>query len=174
MQDFALADAHKSGGIIKGESPQPEESQRLIFNYDLEASFIIPDLLFYATNINKYVAIRSQVGEGIGTATNISKDRAWYSLNSLPTIPPDLTLVYIADDVNEISLVADAKQICRPDMLILCEVQSEVAIKKDFEIELQHESLKPKLGTYIITKEPLTDREDVSEGIRFIEMILTK
>jgi hypothetical protein len=39
----------------------------------------------------------------------------------------------------------------------------------DFEIELQHESLKPKLGTYIITKEPLTDREDVSEGIRFIE-----
>ncbi len=169
MQDFALADAHKSGGIIKGESPKPEESKRILFNYDMESSFIIPDLLFYSAKINKYVAIRSQIGEGIGTATNTYKSRNWYSLNSLATIRPNLTLVYIANNPEEISLVADAKVICRPDLLILCEAQSEMRHDQIFEIQLQYENLKPALGAYIITKGLLSKQDGIGDGICFID-----
>ncbi|MFC1846453.1 hypothetical protein ACFLYS_00130 [Chloroflexota bacterium] len=136
------------------EAPDPEESNRLSFKYEEEATFTVPDFIVHSARINRYVALRAQMGKAFATASNFSKKMEWHSLDSKTALEPGITLIYMADDPREISLVADAKKICRPDLIIECREQKDWYEREGLgRIMAVHNNLKPKLGTYIVCKE---------------------
>jgi hypothetical protein len=75
----------------------------------------------------------------------------------------NVILVYMDKRLEELSLIADSKIICRPDLIIEC-----VGLKKLFnekslaKMKKYNEDFKPRLGTYIISNEPVIEK--MSEG----------
>ncbi len=162
--------------IMRASSPEepvpaPQESKRLLFKYEATATLTVPDLIVYSAKVNRYIATRSQIGEAFGTTTDTGDKMEWYPLDSVVTLESGLTLVYMADDPKEISLVADAQKICRPDFIIECREQKDWFEKEGLErVRLHHNSLKPKLGTYIVSKETVQeqDLEELGVGIHIL------
>lgn len=136
----------------------PTPAKEIIFYDAHPARLIVPDCILYLRRINRYIAVRSEIGKVMATADNASKNREWYSLNSIAALEPSLTLVYVADKPEEISLVADAEKICRPDLIIECREQKDWYEKERLEKVKLH-SLKPRLGTYIVSREPVPEQD---------------
>jgi len=148
---------------IEESVPEAEESKHLSFAHEAEAAFIVPDFIVHSAKVNRYVAIGTELGKAIFAANNASYKREWYSLSSIgkeygPVFKwPDL-VIYIADEPEDINLVADAKRICRPDLIIECMEQKGWPEKEGLEkVRLHHDILKPRLGTYIVSREPVPE-----------------
>ena len=153
------------------EAPDPEESKHLSFKYEDEATFTVPDFIVHSTRINRFIALRAQMGEAYATASNFSKNMEWLSLDSKTALEPGITLIYMADKPKEISLVADAKKICRPDLIIECKEQKDWYEREGLgKIKAVNDSLKPKFGTYIISKETVSEEtlNELGEGINLL------
>ena len=165
-----IYDAHKLGGLFEEEVPNAEESRSILFKHAPDPVFIVPDLTVHSTKVNRYIAIRSQIGKAFGIATDASKEREWLTLDYVVALEPGLTLIYVADNTEEISLIADVNKICRPDLIMICREQKDWHEKEGLEkIKLSHATLKPTLGTYIVSREPVPQQEN--EGLEGINMI---
>ena len=140
--------------------PPLKESKRLSFEHEPYSILTVPDFIVHSARVNKYVAIRSEFREAMWTASDASENREWYPLDSITTLElEDLILIYIAETPEEISLVADKERICRPDLIIECRGQNEWYEKEGLEeVKLHHGSLKPKLGTYVVSREPVPEQ----------------
>jgi hypothetical protein len=152
---FTLNDLWKRGFTAVKDIPVPSESSDLRFNaYSTDDLFIVPDVIFYSALLKKYVSFRSKIGIPLGTAANASIKREWYPFDALRNRVHGLTLVYLADTPGEISLVADIKRICRPDLILECRVQKDRHETASLEnIEICSARLKPLLGTYIVSRD---------------------
>jgi hypothetical protein len=155
----------------EGSVPEPKESDHLSFEHRVEAIFMVPDLIVHSPKANRYVGFRTELGQAMFTAKNASAKREWYSLYSGkeqygPALNwPDL-LVYAADEPGDINLVADLEKICVPELIIECMGKKEWAEKDGLEkVKLHHDILKPKLGTYIVSREPVP-KEVVKDLVR--------
>jgi hypothetical protein len=92
-------------------------------------------------------------------ASNASDKREWYPLDPMVDLWPSSTLTFIADNPEEISLVADAKKICRPDFIIECRGQKDWFEKEGLgKLKLHNDSLKPILGIYIVSKDTVPEK----------------
>ena len=141
------------------EVPVPEESSRLSLDRGLTTTLKAPSFIVHSAKANKYVALGSEIGEALVTAKNTSEAREWYHLDSMPAFEPGSTLIYLADKPEEISLIADAKKICRPDLIIECEGNKDwYGVERMEKIKMQHNALKPILGTYVVTRKPMPER----------------
>jgi len=143
--------------------PDPKESQRLSFEHGTSPAFIVPDFIVHSAKINRYVAIRTELGDAVFTAKDATEKREWYSLNSIRakygsvTLRPNLT-IYVDDKLEDIALIADMGRICRPDLIIECMEQKGWPEKEGLEkVMLHHDILKPRLGTYIVSREPVPE-----------------
>jgi hypothetical protein len=159
--------------VKEEEAPPPKESKSPSFDRTQERLFMIPDFIVHSTKADKYIALRSEMdeAEAIALASNASETREWYSLYSMPAFEPGLTLIYTADKAEEISLVADAKRICRPDLIIECRGGKDWYKKEGLEkVKLNNNILKPRLGSYIISREPVPKQylEELEEGINML------
>lgn len=143
----------------KESVPPPEESKRLSLEHQLSLIFTVPDFIVHSVKMGGYLAVRSEFRQAMWTASNASEQREWYPLGSIGALAPSLTLIYVAGNPEEISLVADADRICRPDLIIECREQKDWFEKEGLEkIKLHHDSLKPTLGTYIVSREPVPEQ----------------
>jgi hypothetical protein len=141
------------------EVSPPQESSHLSFDNTGEELFAVVDFIIHSSKIDKYIAFRSDVNKAIATASNASSKREWYPNYSAITFGYGLTLVYLADKTEEISLVADAKRFCRPDLLIECREQKDWYENNGLEkVKLHHRILRPRLGTYIVSKEEVPEQ----------------
>lgn len=139
--------------------PPPEESKRLLFEHQSFPMFIVPDFIVHSVKMGRYLAVRSDFREAMWTASNASANREWYPLDSLAALEPGLALVYVADKPEEISLVADAKKICRPDLIIECRDRKDWLEKEGLQkVKLHHDSLKPRLGSYVVSRESVPEQ----------------
>jgi hypothetical protein len=123
--------------------------------------------------LKAYVSFRSEVGQSMATASDASDNKEWYPIDSVAVPEFGLTLVYLADKPDEISLVADAKRICRPDIIIECRGQRGWFEKEGSErVKFLPNSLKPTLGTYIIPIEsvPVDKHGEFQEGIHILNV----
>jgi hypothetical protein len=146
--------------------PPPHNSEYLSFMHTDEDLLAVPDFIIHTPEIGRYIAIRSDYKPALATATNTSEDREWYLLDSVGVLEPGLIFIYIADNAEEISLVADAKKICRPDLILECRGQKGWYKKEGLKkIKVVHDSLKPILGTYVISKEPVPERESEKQEV---------
>ncbi len=161
----------------------PQKTGSILFKNRDESSFITSDIVAYSAELHRYIATSSQIGHALSVAQNASNNREWLSYND--TLPhdiyltnnivsyPPLTLIYIADDPNEISLTADAEKICRPDMAIVCTVKNDWYQEERFKkLRLFCHSLNPRLGTYVLSKEPMPSETD--SGVHILSVSYDK
>ena len=136
---------------LEGLAPSPEESRHLSFEHQPSPTFTVPDFIVRSTKLNGYVALRSGFVMPMAAADNASKKREWFSLNSVQAFDPHVILLFVDDNPEDISLVADKDRICRPDLMIKCMVKKDWYQKADLEeVKLHHDTLNPKMGTYVI------------------------
>jgi hypothetical protein len=143
--------------------PDPIESNHLSFNDEEVFSLVVPDFIVHSAKINRYVAITTEIVRAVYKATDITEKREWFSINNIGInyngevlLKPDLTIC-IDDNAKDICLIADMDRICRPDLIIESVVQKSWLDKMGlYRIKLCHDTFKPKLGTYVVSKEPLS------------------
>ena len=150
--------------------PPPNESKHLSFKHEQSSTLTVPDFIVHSAKINRYFALRSEFrAAAVWTASNASEHREWYPLDCVVALRLGLTLIYVADNPEEISLVADAKKICRPELIIEYREQKDWYEKEELEkIKLHHDVLKPRLGTYIVSREQVPDVGQLGDGIHIL------
>jgi hypothetical protein len=82
-----------------------------------------------------------------------------------------VVLVYIADKAEDLSLVADVNRICRPDIVLECYGDDGWYQQEKLErVQLRHNALKPKIGTFIICRETVPElaASDLENDIKTI------
>ncbi len=139
-------------------TPEPVETKRLSFEQGLSSGFLAPDFIVHSVKIDGYAALGTELGHANWTATKVSDKREWYAINDIVkkygriALQPDLT-IYIDDEPEDIALIANLDRFCRPDLIIECLAQKEGPEKVSLErIKLRHDTLKPRLGTYIVSR----------------------
>ena len=176
-EEFNEEELFKHGGPIETEVPDPEESESLTFKHDPEVGYIVPDQTIHSARLGQYFSFRPQIIEALGTATNKSMLREWLSISDMVELEPNVILVYTDKKLNGLSLIADTVSFCRPDLIIEC-----VGLKKVYNedsaarIQTYHNAFKPRLGTYIVSREPLAEQkpEDNEIDIHYLHVGLDK
>lgn len=160
LRPFSSSELWKKGRRSREEVPVPKVSKRLVFNsYSLDNTFTIPDVIIHSAAMNKYIALGLEIGGSSAVASNASEKRDWYPVDSTSLTGIGLTLVYLADKPEDISLIADAERVCRPDLIIGCTVKEGSYLKEGFEkINYYHSRLNPRLGTYMVSRDPMLNR----------------
>jgi hypothetical protein len=152
-------DIHRArAGTLKEEAPGPYESKHLLFKYDPNAAFIVSDLIVHSAEAKGYISISSQASKALAAASNPDEKRQWRPLGAVPPLEAGTVLLFIGDTPQEISLTADASQICLPDAVLECRAfngwfEREGLVK----VKAYHDSLQPKLGSYVVSREPVPE-----------------
>jgi len=153
------------------EVPIPRQTKQLSFYHENASVLTVPDFIVHSDEVNGYIAFRSEFSLAPWKASNISEHRDWYSNHFLADLEPRLILIYVADKPEEISLVADSEVICRPDLVIEFREQRSWYKKEEVDkIKSNHNDLKPKLGTYILSRASILEPilEELVDGIRLL------
>jgi len=135
------------------EVPVPQESKSLFFSQPRNAIFTVPDFIAYSPRLHRFVGIRSDFHQSAYNAMNASNDREWDGIDRdlLVLMSKGLTLVYVAEQVQAISLVADAAKFCRPDLVLWCVDPQSMNQADVMAVMRQADSrLKPAGGVYMI------------------------
>jgi hypothetical protein len=138
--------------------PYPKESRALVFKDGMPSTLVCPDFIIHSPRNNKYIGIRSSYGRALGKASYYNHARNWRSLDSVPDLNKGLSLIYLDDNPENIALIADADKICEPDLILECKGNKGWYHAADILSEIEwlnacYFSLKPKLGTYIVSRE---------------------
>jgi len=163
---------------IRQNIPFPRETKVLSFEVGRRDVLLIPDFIVRSAALEKYVAFRTDLGKAIWRATYHSEERDWFLIEDIVekygmiSLKPDL-LLYMDENLQDVSLVADSETICQPDLQVFFMDQLEASEKRMSqeleEARLAHEILKPIKGTRLITKhhlpESLTAETDKDMGI---------
>lgn len=164
-QEATLYDAHKGGGTLQEQIPTPENTNSISFQYAPNALLMVPDFILHSPQINKCIAFRSQIGEAFGVATGISQKKEYHPLDAAAALHPDGTFICMGNDTSEVSLIADEKRICRPDLIIECWTQKDWNENEELaRIKFQHDTLRPNMGTYVVSDEPVPENEQKELG----------
>ncbi|MFC1846952.1 hypothetical protein ACFLYS_02715 [Chloroflexota bacterium] len=161
----------KENGLSYEVITTVDESRNIVFHHDQKVILLVPDVIFRSSINGKYISVMSYYSPASGRASDTSKKRKWYPLDSVASLDTDLILIYIDDKPEELALVADVDRICKPDMIVHSRERKGWFKAEGMQrIMPQHISLKPNLGSYIVSKEPspevkLDERE---EGINVI------
>ena len=149
----------------KQNIPFPEETKILGFEVGRRDVLLIPDFIVRSADLEKYVAFRTGIGKALWQASFHSQKREWLSIESfveeygITEMKPDL-LLYVDENLEDISLVSDCDKFCRPDLMIFfldqLEQVGERHRKKMEAVRSAHEILKPAKGTCVIAKNHLS------------------
>ena len=173
FNDISGYGAHRVGWV-SGHTPIPKDSNDIFFNYKHEVRFMVPDFIIFSKRINKYLSIRSEIIKPLVHATNLSNTREWFNLSAAEhAIKNNQTFMYVGDEPEDISLVSDALKICRPDLILECRAQGNWYENEGLKrLILLNDALKPKLGTYIISMDPVSEQPlgRLDDGITLIEV----
>jgi hypothetical protein len=137
--------------------PFPAEAARFFISQPRDAIFAVPDFIVHSSRLNRFVGIRSDFREGLYNAWDPSPKREWHAVHAdlLILLECGLTLVYAAEEAEDIALVADAARICRPDLVLYC-VDSRLFPKTEAVDRATRAAglLRPVKGIYVIATDP--------------------
>jgi hypothetical protein len=152
-------DSFKHGGIIDYKIPDPEEMSDISFIRDIEVGFMVPDLLIHSVVGDKYYSFTSEIIKTYAGATNPSKKREWLPADPTVVFESGIILLYTDKELTNLALVSDMKRTCKADLIVECRVLKNWHEKEGLSKVRQHnEKYKPRLGTYIVTIEPVTEQ----------------
>jgi len=149
-------------GFLDKKLPDVEETKSLAFRLG-EFAYMIANLIAHSTKLDRYVAMGADISDATWSSDGVSDKREWIQIRELgkPLEPrdywPDLVL-YIDDNPDDISLVADFSRFCRPDIIVEC-MEEDNWYQQDKLEQTKHnyDYFKPYLGTYIVTRLPIPD-----------------
>lgn len=151
---------------FKQNIPFPEETKLLGFEVGRRDVLLVPDFIVRSAKLEKYVAFRTEIGKALWKASYHSENREWFSIESIvdeygiTALKPDL-LLYVDENLEDVSLVSDCDKFCRPDLMVFfldqLEDVEERHMQKMEDIRLAHKILKPTKGTCVIAKNHLPD-----------------
>jgi hypothetical protein len=174
LREVSSADLYKLGAISVEEIPNPQKSDSLRFNeYSDEEMFTVPDAILHSKLLKGYISLRAEIGRSLMTASGLSQKREWYPIDDVFVPDSGMILIYLSDNPVEISVVADAKTYCRPDLMIECMFSKNLSDRQELEkVKLRHNILKPRLGTYIIPVEcvPLDKHGKFEDGVHILNV----
>ncbi len=149
---------------FKQNIPFPEETKTLSFEVGRREVLLIPDFIVRSAKLENYVAFRTQIGKPLWQASFYNEKREWLSIESfveeygITGLKPDL-LLYVGENLEDVSLVSDCDKFCRPDLMVYfldqLEDVEERHMKKMEDIRVAHDILKPTKGTCVIAKNHL-------------------
>lgn len=170
----------KHSVLAKESLPLPVESKIFAFEVGRRQTLLTPDAIIHSARLDKYVAFRTAFTSAMWSANSYSDKREWYSIESLVeeygliTLRPDL-LVYIDDNAEDVSMVADAEKICRPDIVVECidelNVDKNLMRERLADISSCYGILKPVIGSFVVSREniPPYVHDQLAEEINLIE-----
>jgi hypothetical protein len=161
VEELSLADWHRGKEIVNVEARSSKKSNCLLFNDNQPQSVIAPDFAVRSIPSDKFIAFRSELGNALATATNASPKREWISVDSIPDWADldlaNLTFIYVDNDPENINLAIDKRRICRPDLILECRSQKGwYNAEESGRIKLHDSIFKPRLGSYVISREPVS------------------
>jgi hypothetical protein len=161
----------------KHKVPRPKDRGRLTLEREVFPVFVTPDFIIHSAKLRKFASLTTGIVDPAWAASNASRRRKWY-----PVAPikgelaafggwPDIS-VYVSRWASDLSLVTDSRSVARPDLIIEC---TELKERREQDIEkakLEHRVLKPKLGTFIVSRGPVSKKEgmDLENGIRLLSV----
>ena len=170
-EEFNEEELFKHGGPIVSKVPAPEKSDRLTFTHEPEVGYVVPDQTIHSGRLGKYFSFRPEIIDALGTANNRSTNREWLPVDETIELEPNVIMVYADKKLEELAIIADTVGFCRPDLIIEC-----IGLNKSYDkdsidrIQTYHDAYKPRLGTYIVSSEPLVNPvpEDTEVGIHYL------
>lgn len=164
---------------VREHVPTPSPTRTLGFGVERREIVLVPDFIVHSARLGKYVAFRTSLGKAIWKASYYSENRNWFSIADMidsygvSELQPDL-LLYTGEDLEDLSLVADAEQFCRPDMALFFTDQltgEECLVKEKIDdVKIAHEILKPSKGSVVIARDHLPP-EAIKDLDRHTEVI---
>ncbi len=122
--DPQLSEGALAAGLREEMVDTATEERKIIFDISLLSAFIVPRTLFHSTRLGRYASIHSDFTEAHWRAREKSPKMEWLTIKDIrdefgPTkLWPDL-LIYTADSVDDLNLVADHFSVARPDLIAL-------------------------------------------------------
>jgi hypothetical protein len=175
IKEISTSDLYKLGAVRVEEASGPHSSTSIKFREDnFDKMFIVPDVIFHSSLLHKYVAYKAYINRPLMMASNLSAKREWLPAFSTLNNKLDIALLYIADDPEDISVVADAKYICRPDMVIDCKVEDDWVKENGMDNVIQNRFLlQPYTEYVIISKDPAVteDSDSAKDGIVHLDNV---
>jgi hypothetical protein len=152
-------DTIRHGGKIEYKIPAPENSDSISFKRDDEVGFMVPDLLIHSTKTDRYYSFTSEIIKALAVATNPSKKREWLPGDPAVVFESGIILVYSDENLKDLSLVTDSMRTCQADLIIECKEQKDWYESDGLsKIKLHYDKYKPRLGTYIVTIEKVSEQ----------------
>lgn len=138
----------------------PEESKELSLLRGFSmVSFTVPDFIVYSAELGKYVSVKAEPCKANWIAVDPNESREWILLDKNPDIfEPGYLLIYVDDNPLSLALVNDARRICQPDIVLeFRESKNWYSDIKMQKIKVHNNVLKPILGTFIASVEPVKE-----------------
>lgn len=136
----------------------------------LHGYFRIPEIVLHSCKLDKYVAVKAALAREIQSYVVVQdtpvkrKRRAGDSSFALDY---RVMLLYVMANAEEIPIVANLgeKKISSPDLVVECIGMDEIKDPDIMEqVERRHDTLKPKIGTFLAVRDPLTELSVQSPG----------
>ncbi len=167
VRELQPGDRAKSAAYAPMEEvPAPVESASFLFSQPPKAIFAVPDFVIQSSHLNRFVGIRSEFKEGIYRSLNASHERDWIPLDTdlLILLESGLTLIYLAEKIESVMLVADVAKVCRPDLVLFC-VDSRTMTQKAAldSMAIVEDKLRPVRGSFVIVNDSWPESDEPSE-----------
>jgi hypothetical protein len=160
----SLRSAAVQGYTENNKSDQPvaipplKRMDKILYERPRATSLTTPDFIFHSKRLKLNVAVGFGCYESVYNAEAVSPKREWLPAQSILPLNSSAILIYIDVNPYDISLMADTKRICRPDLILECrggmgwyEKEGPEQIRHHFDV------LKPRLGTYIISRDSVPE-----------------
>jgi hypothetical protein len=173
-------DAHVADSTIShaealnpNEQPvkRPQQATRLSLRQE-DYIFTVPDMILKSIKLNRCVAIRIEPRSATWTATNANEKAEWLSIDVNTPFLPGMIIVNLAKEPWDLALVADAEKIRRPDAVLISEgLDGWFECDWKPEVLLSNSILKPKSGTFIVSRQTLPASATEDTGLAYQKLL---
>jgi hypothetical protein len=152
-----------SGGLREDSVPEAEETKRIVFEYAMICSYLVPRIIIHSRKLNRYVAFRADFYEAKWKARLLSENREWLNIKAIEQelgrsdLWPNLA-IYVADDLRDLFLVSDYHKVARPDVMVdFKEKENWYESEGLASIQRHYDALMPIMGAFLVSRVPVPE-----------------
>ncbi len=160
-----------STGGEEQKVPQPRITNRILFEEDADCNLLTPKIILKKKDWAKMIGIRCEFHRPCFRAQSVPRNQEWLNTDHIKdkwgetNLWPDIFII-TAEDYNDINLIADYTRMCRPDIAIEVEEETDWFNKKGVKSIKRHSAiLEPRYCTYILSRDAF-DSERIKENLK--------
>ncbi len=166
---------HREWTIIRAHNsaepaPEPQEAKVISFAHLPEHLFNVPDFIVHSLRLGKYVAVRDGLNTALATGLRPSDKREWRPQEAIIYSESNPVILLVSDTLDDVNLISDAKNTCRPDVLIQGSPLTERWLENKEEAMSWQETLAPLGETFIVGAAPEAAAAELGANLKFLEV----